>query len=326
MRCILEEREKNGPFKGIFDFVQRVNLSACNRKNIENLALAGGFDSFPEIRREDFFLKNAKDESFVELLVRYGNKYQTDKAVAVNSLFGDTQEIEVATPEIVHAPAWSDLERLNKERDLVGIYLSAHPLDEYAVILENVCKTHMADLADLTKLQNQDLVFGGIVTNVREGYTKNGKPYGVAKVEDYSGVGEFAFFGNDWVEKKNFFMEGMFLFMRGKCQPRQWKPEELEVRINSIELLSEVKDHLIEKLTITVPLSAVDDQMIMEISSIVKDSPGSTELCFCILDEDGQTHLSMSSRAVRLSVQKELVDYLKAQPLLQYKINYYILE
>ena len=290
-------------------------------KNIENLALAGGFDSFPEIRREDFFLKNAKDESFVELLVRYGNKYQTDKAVAVNSLFGDTQEIEVATPEIVHAPAWSDLERLNKERDLVGIYLSAHPLDEYAVILENVCKTHMADLADLTKLQNQDLVFGGIVTNVREGYTKNGKPYGVAKVEDYSGVGEFAFFGNDWVEKKNFFMEGMFLFMRGKCQPRQWKPEELEVRINSIELLSEVKDHLIEKLTITVPLSAVDDQMIMEISSIVKDSPGSTELCFCILDEDGQTHLSMSSRAVRLSVQKELVDYLKAQPLLQYKIN-----
>ena len=321
VRCILEEREKNGPFKGIFDFVQRVNLSACNRKNIENLALAGGFDSFPEIRREDFFLKNAKDESFVELLVRYGNKYQTDKAVAVNSLFGDTQEIEVATPEIVHAPAWSDLERLNKERDLVGIYLSAHPLDEYAVILENVCKTHMADLADLTKLQNQDLVFGGIVTNVREGYTKNGKPYGVAKVEDYSGVGEFAFFGNDWVEKKNFFMEGMFLFMRGKCQPRQWKPEELEVRINSIELLSEVKDHLIEKLTITVPLSAVDDQMIMEISSIVKDSPGSTELCFCILDEDGQTHLSMSSCAVRLSVQKELVDYLKAQPLLQYKIN-----
>ena len=189
------------------------------------------------------------------------------------------------------------------------------------MILENVCKTRMADLADLTKLQNQDLVLGGIVTNVREGYTKNGKPYGVTKVEDYSGVGEFAFFGNDWVEKKNFFMEGMFLFMRGKCQPRQWKPEELEVRINSIELLSEVKDHLIEKLTITVPLSAVDDQMIMEISSIAKASPGSTELCFCILDEDGQTHLSMSSRAVRLSVQKELVDYLKAQPLLQYKIN-----
>ena len=157
VQSILAEREKNGPFKGIFDFVQRVNLSACNRKNIENLALAGSFDSFPEIRREDFFVKNAKDESFVEVLVRYGNKYQMDKAAAANSLFGGEHEVEIATPEIVRAPAWGDLERLNKERELVGIYLSAHPLDEYAVILENVCNVHMSELSDLTPLQNRDL-------------------------------------------------------------------------------------------------------------------------------------------------------------------------
>ena len=132
VQSILEERRKNGEFKNIFDFVQRVNLSACNRKNIENLALAGGFDSFPGIKREDFFVKNAKDESFSDILVRYGNKYQLDKAAAANSLFGGEHEVEVATPEIVPAPSWSDLERLNKERDLVGIYLSAHPLDEFA--------------------------------------------------------------------------------------------------------------------------------------------------------------------------------------------------
>ena len=185
---ILTEREKGGPFKNIFDFVQRVNLSACNRKNIENLALAGGFDSFDGIKREDFFVKNAKDETFVEVLVRYGNKYQMDKAAAVNSLFGGEHQVEMATPEIVKAPSWGALERLNKERELVGIYLSAHPLDEFAVILENVCNAHMAELADLTPLQNRDLVLGGIVTAVREGYTKTGKPYGVAKVEDYSGA------------------------------------------------------------------------------------------------------------------------------------------
>ena len=155
VQSILEERKKNGPFRGIFDFVQRVNLSACNRKNIENLALAGGFDSFPEIKREDFFVKNAKDESFSEVLVRYGSKYQLDKAAAVNSLFGGDLQVEVATPEIVKAPAWSDLERLNKERELVGIYLSAHPLDEFAVVLENVCNVHMAELSDLTPLQNR---------------------------------------------------------------------------------------------------------------------------------------------------------------------------
>lgn len=147
-------------------------------------------------------MKNAKDETFVEVLVRYGNKYQTDKAVAVNSLFGGEHEVAVATPEIVRAPAWGDLERLNKERELVGIYLSAHPLDEFAVILENVCTAHMADLSDLTPLQNQELTLGGIVTGVREGYTKTGKPYGIAKVEDYSGVAEFAFSEtNGWKRK-----------------------------------------------------------------------------------------------------------------------------
>lgn len=321
VRCILEEREKNGPFKNIFDFVQRINLSACNRKNIESLALAGGFDSFPEIKREDFFQKNAKEETFVETLVRYGNKYQVDKAAISNSLFGDEHEIEVATPEIIPAPTWSDLERLNKERDLVGIYLSAHPLDEYSVILEDVCKTRMTDLADLTALQNQDLVMGGIVTGVREGYTKNGKPYGVVKMEDYSGVGEFAFFGNEWVEKKNFFVEGMFLFMRGKCQPRQWKQDELEVKINSIELLSEAKDHLIEKLTVTAPLSAINDQLIMEIASIAKSSPGTAELCFYIQDEDKQMYVSLMSRTMKISVEKDLVNFLKSQPQLEYKIN-----
>lgn len=321
VQSILTERQKNGPFKDIFDFVQRVNLSACNRKNIENLALAGAFDSFPNIHREDFFVKNAKDETFVEVLVRYGNKYQMDKAAAANSLFGGEHEVEISTPEIVRASAWSDLERLNKERELVGIYLSAHPLDEFSVILENVCNTHMAQLSDLTPLQNHDLTLGGIVTGVREGYTKTGKPFGVAKVEDYSGTAEFAFFGNEWVEKKNFFAEGMFLFMHGKCQPRQWKQEEWEVKINNIELLSEVKDRLIEKLTVTAPLSAVNDEMIMELSSLVKENPGNAELYFYIRDEDGQMYVNLMSRTMKISVRKDIVNYLKSQPLLDYKIN-----
>ena len=321
VQCILDERRKNGEFKNIFDFVQRVNLSSCNRKNIENLALAGGFDSFSGIKREDFFVKNAKDETFVEILVRYGNKYQVDKAAATNSLFGGEMAVEIATPEIVPAQAWSDLERLNRERELVGIYLSAHPLDEYAVVLENVCNTHMIDLADLAPLQNRDLILGGIVTGVREGYTKTGKPYGVAKVEDYSGVAEFAFFGNEWVEKKNFFSEGMFLYMHGKCQPKQWKQDEWEVKINTIELLPDVKERVIERLTVKAPLSSIDDEFIAEFGSLVKENPGNTELLFYIVDDDGQMHVNLSSRTVKISVQKDLINYLKSQSQLDYKIN-----
>ena len=320
VQSILEERKKNGEYKDIFDFVQRVNLSSCNRKNIECLALSGAFDSLPGIKREDFFWKNSKDETFTEVLVRYGNKYQLDKAAAANSLFGGDNMVEVATPEIISAPSWSDLDRLNKERDLVGIYLSAHPLDEFQVILENVCNVTMLELADMAALQNRDLVMGGIVTSVREGYTKTGKPYGVAKMEDYSGSSEFAFFGNEWVEKKNFFNVGMFLYMKGKCQSRQWKQNEYEVKISSIELLPDVKDDVIEKLTISAPLSEINDEFIEEFSSLVKANPGKVMLSFYVQDEEGQ-HISLTSKDLKISLQKNIVSYLKSQSFLTYKIN-----
>ena len=320
VQSILEERKKNGAYKDIFDFVQRVNLSACNRKNIENLALAGAFDSLSGIKREDFFVKNAKDETFVEVLVRYGNKYQLDKAAVANSLFGGENVIEVATPEIIPGPSWSDLDRLNKERELVGIYLSAHPLDEYAVILKKVCNVSMADLNNLAPLQNMDLTMGGIVTGLREGQSKKGNPYAFAKVEDYSGSYEFAFFGKDWIERKTYFNIGMFLYMKGKCQPKQWRQDEFEVKVNTIELLPEIKDKVIEKLTITAPLSAIDEEIIEEFSALVQENPGNAELTFYVQDEEGQ-HVTLTSKKWRVSVQKNIVAYLDDKPFLSYKIN-----
>ena len=321
VQSILDERSKRGPFKDIFDFVQRVNLTACNRKNIENLALAGAFDGFTGIKREDFFVKNAKDETFVEVLVRYGGKYQLDKAEAANSLFGGDNQVEIATPEIVSAPSWNDLERLNKERELVGIYLSAHPLDEFAVILNYVCNVHMMDLSNLTPLQDHDLIMGGVVTDIREGQTKKGNPYGIAKVEDYTGAFEFAFFGNDWIEKKNFFVPGMFLYMKGKCQPKQWKKDEYEVKVNTIELLPEVKDQVVERLTVETSLATIDDEMIEELAALVKEHPGNVELCFRVLDEENQYVVNLLSKSVKVSVDKAIMSYLDSHPSLTTKIN-----
>ena len=207
VQSIMDERRANGPYKGIFDFVQRVNLNACNKKNMECLALSGGFDSFPELKREQFFAVNSKGEVFLETLMRYGNRYQADKAAAVNSLFGGENVIDIATPEILPAERWGDLERLNKERELVGIYLSAHPLDEYAIVLDHVCNTHMAELEDKTALAGREITMGGIVTSVRRGISKNGNPYGIAKIEDYSGSAELPFFGNDWVTFQGFWVK-----------------------------------------------------------------------------------------------------------------------
>lgn len=321
VQSIIEERRTNGPFKGIFDFVQRVNLNACNKKNMECLALSGGFDSFPELKREQFFAVNSKGEVFLETLMRYGNRYQADKAAAVNSLFGGENVIDIATPEILPAERWGDLERLNRERDLVGIYLSAHPLDEYAIVLDHVCNTHMAELEDKSALAGREITMGGIVTSVRRGISKNGNPYGIAKIEDYSGSAELPFWGNDWVTYQGYLGEGTFLFIKARCQPKQWRPEELDIKITSMELLPDVKEKLVEKITILIPLSVLNSAMIAELSSLTKDHPGNTELYFKVTDRDEKMHVDLISRPVKLSVGKELISYLKERPELEFRIN-----
>ena len=321
VQSIVEERRANGPFKGIFDFVQRVNLNACNKKNMECLALSGGFDSFPELKREQFFAVNSKGEVFLETLMRYGNRYQADKAAAVNSLFGGENVIDIATPEILPAERWGDLERLNRERDLVGIYLSAHPLDEYTIVLDHVCNTRMAELEDKSALVGREITMGGIVTSVRRGISKNGNPYGIAKIEDYSGSAELPFFGNDWVTFQGYLGEGTFLFIKARCQPKQLRPEELDIKITSMELLPDVKEKLVEKITILVPLSVLNSAMVAELSSLTKDHPGNTELYFKVTDRDEKMHVDLISRPVKLSVGKELISYLKERPELEFRIN-----
>ena len=321
VQSIMDERRANGPYKGIFDFVQRVNLNACNKKNMECLALSGGFDSFPELKREQFFAVNSKGEVFLETLMRYGNRYQADKAAAVNSLFGGENVIDIATPEILPAERWGDLERLNKERELVGIYLSAHPLDEYAIVLDHVCNTHMAELEDKTALAGREITMGGIVTSVRRGISKNGNPYGIAKIEDYSGSAELPFFGNDWVTFQGYLGEGTFLFIKARCQPKQWRPEELDVKITSMELLPDVKEKLVEKITILIPLSALNSALVAELSSLTKDHPGNTELYFKVTDKDEKMVVDLISRPVKLSVGRELISYLKERPELEFRIN-----
>ena len=321
VQAIIDERTKNGPFTNIFDFVQRVNLLACNRKNVENLALAGGFDSLPGVKREMFFAANAKGETFTELLIRYGAKYQVDKAAAINSLFGGENQVEIAKPEIPPFEPWNSLDRLNRERELVGIYLSAHPLDDYAIILENVCNTHMSDLADKSALVNRELTMGGIVTNVREGRTRNDKPFGIVKLEDYSGSGEIPFFGNDWLTWCNYLREGYFLYIRAKCLPRQWNPNELDLKIGSIELLPDVKENLIDKITITTPLSSLDKELITDISTLVQKNPGNAELHFRVVDRDSKMHVTMKANKVKISVKRDLITYIKSRPELEFKIN-----
>ncbi|HPD87183.1 MAG TPA: DNA polymerase III subunit alpha, partial [Proteiniphilum sp.] len=275
---IIAEREKNGPYADIFDFVERVNISSCNKKTVEALALAGAFDSLPGIHREQFVAANSKGEEFLETLIRYGSKYQQDKLEAMTSLFGDDSSFQIARPEIPQAARWSDLERLNKERDLIGIYLSAHPLDDYEFILKYVCNADTQRLQDLESLNGLDITFGGIITAVREGQTKRGSPYTIFKIEDYAGSYEIALFSDDSVNFGRYARIGLSVYIAGKVQSKRYRENELEVKITSISLLSEVKDKLVSKITIQIPLTKLNDTTVAELSALMKNNSGNSLL------------------------------------------------
>jgi DNA polymerase-3 subunit alpha len=321
VQLIIGERAANGLFTGIFDFVQRVNLNACNKKNMECLALAGGFDGFAEMKREQYFAVNSKNETFLETLIRYGNRYQLDKAATINSLFGGDNVVDMATPEIPSAGRWNDLERLNKEKELIGIYLSAHPLDEYTVILNHVCTTRMVELTDISALTGRELTMGGIVVSVRKGTTKSGSPFCVARIEDYSGSAELAFFGNDYITFQGYLDEGLFLYITARCQPKQWRPGELEIKVTSIDLLSNVKETLIHKITILIPLMTLNDQLIAELSTLAGKSQGKAKLHFKVTDTDQKIQVDLISRSVKVTVGKELIDYIQSYDGLDFRIN-----
>jgi DNA polymerase-3 subunit alpha len=313
--AIVSERNANGPYKSIFDFVQRVNLSACNRKNIENLAMAGAFDCFPEIRREQFVQPCGKNEVFSDVLVRYGTRYQTDRMESQFSLFGDMGHTElIATPTIPDAPEWPLLERLNREKELVGIYMSAHPLDEYRVILENVCTVGMAQLEDRAALVNKDLILGGVVTGVRESRMKNGKPCGFTRIEDFTGSSEIALFGEPWLKWCNMMKVGNYLFIKAKCEPYRYNPERIDFVINSIELLQDVKDTAISSMTVSMPLSVLDKEFVSDLDTLTR-TEGKTTLRFEFNDlaDTENSRISLSSGNRRISVTPELVSYLKGK-------------
>ena len=321
-QAIINERQQNGTYKDIFDFAQRVSLANVNRKAFESLALSGGFDGFG-IRREAFFAENSKGEVFLDTLVRYGQNYQTAKAEAQNSLFGGFDDIEIATPPIPKTEIrWSDIERLNKERDLVGIYLSAHPLDEFRIVLDNLCNTKCAELADVGGLQGrEDIIVGGIVTGVRTRFDKRGNPCGFVTIEDFDGSGELAMFGEDWGRWNGMFTEGASVYITAKLRPRFSNSTVMDLKVSNIEYLQTVKDKAIDRITISMNSDLLNDQIVTELSELVAEHPGKTKLFFQLRDTTGKNHVLLRSKSRFIDVKHHLIDYIERTEALDYKIN-----
>lgn len=323
-QAIISEREKNGPYKDIFDFAQRVNLANVNRKAFESLALSGGFDGFG-ISREDYFTENHKGEMFLDTLVRYGQVYQAEKAQAQNSLFGGFDDIEIATPPIPKSDTrWSDIERLNKERELIGIYLSAHPLDEYKIVLDNLCNAKCQELSDrcAALIDREDVTLGGIITSVQTRFSaKTNKPWGIVTLEDFEGSGELVLFGDDWLNLNGKFIEGAAVYVTGKMQQRFRNSEQKEFKVTNVELLQTIKEKSIDRITISMITDMLDEQIVNDLCEIINETPGSTKLFFQLRDSQGKNHVLLRSKTTGIDVRYTLIDYIEHHDMLDYKIN-----
>ena len=318
---IIDERTKNGPFKDIYDFVERINLTSCNKKVFESLALSGAFDSLG-VRREPFVTINEKGETFTEIILRYGTKFLMDKQMNTFSLFGADAAVEITKPELFKCPVWSDLERLNKEKELIGIYLSAHPLDAYRVILSHVCNTGMADIDNREALKNRELLVGGIVTKFREGTAKNGHPYGIITMEDFTGSGEIALFGKDYINFGKFGKPGMYLFIKAVVENRNANVNILDFKIKSISLLHEEKDKLVKKLRISVPINELTEALIEEMFVLFEKYPGQANVQFEIVDDvNRNVSLSLIAKNHGIEVNQKIIDTISDLQNIYFSIN-----
>lgn len=322
--AIVNEREKNGPYKSIFDFAERIDLSNVNRKAFESLAYSGGFDSFG-LQREEFFGVNTKGVTFLDSLVRYAQLFQQEKVQMQNSLFGGDDAVEIAQPVVPKTERWPSIEKLNRERELVGIYLSAHPLDDYSVILNNLCNTHVEEIgrgADLEELsKREEITFGGIITAVNERFSqKTGKPFGFVTIEDFEGSGELALFGDDWARWNGVMKENYTIYVTAKCQPRYRNSNIYELKVLKVEQLYDVKEHRLERFTISMDASSVNDQMVSDLVTLVEGNEGTTQLCIELYTAD-QSLVTLYSPSKGVNVDRTLLDFIAKEENMDYRIN-----
>ena len=325
VKTIIDEREKNGLFTSVFDLVERINLSACGSKNIETMAYAGAFDSFPDMIREQIGMPNEKGEVFLDTLMNYGVKFQEDKNNMFASIFGDEMQSAIMRPAYPPMPLdWSKLERLNREKNLVGMYLSAHPLDEYYVFMKYACNVTLEQIAKSDLQENKDYTLACMVREVREMVSQKGDLWAIVTFEDYESSYEHRFFAKEYAQWGGFLKKGNFLAMKAKYAARNhWKPEAKSFNIQQVNLLSQEAPQAIGKLQISVPLQQIDENLVESLMQQIEMHPGNVQFRLLITDDSSRPRMSarLYSMKYKLNLTKELMEYFETIPEVGIKVN-----
>jgi len=309
VKAIVDERKENGNYKSIFDVTKRVDLRAANKRAFDGLVLAGGFDSFIETQREQYYALDEKGLTFIEKAIRFGNKFQESKNSAQVSLFGEASDVQFDEPIIPPCPPWSVMEKLSKEKEMIGIYISGHPLDDFKTEIKYFCNGKINMLQNIDKLEGAELTFAGIISDVQHRFTKNGKPWGIFVFEDYTESYEFKLFNEDYLKFRHYLIPNTFLYIKTTFR-RPWQAADVRVNIIQIQQLQDVLSKMAKKITINLDIKTLNEDNIQKIDKVIKKHKGSHHLNFTVYDVDEKLKLDMPSRTVKINISNELIEEL----------------
>ncbi len=322
---IIKERDQNGKYKDIFDFILRTNSRAVNKKTYEALALAGAFDNLGQIHRRQYIYSNEKEASLIEKIITYSNKIQRQKESKQTFLFDNSSENNISLPSIPDIDPYSEIEKLKIEKEILGIYVSGHPLDKYSFELNHLCNSNFRDIKDTNELNGKSVLYtAGIVTSCEHKISKNGKPYGNVVIEDFTDSYNFLIFSDDYVKFKNYFEVGWFLFLKGKMRTKWNNSEEYEYKIDEISLLSKVRDKMIKEVHLKLRVEDLNEKMVKTIDSNFNSlDKGNCHLKVTIISSNNGKNISvdMISRDKKFKLEDSLIKFLNEEPLIEYLIN-----
>jgi DNA polymerase III subunit alpha len=325
VKTIVENRKEDGNYKSIFDFAKRIDLRTANKKAFENLANAGGFDCFKSTHRAQYFHNSGDGITFLEKTIKYANKYQENENSAQVSLFGDASEIKIPEPEVPPCEEWGTMEKLAREKEVVGIYISGHPLDDFKIEMKTFCNSTISLFKDLENYINRELTFGGVVTDVQHRISKQGKGWASFTVEDYVDSHEFRIFGEEYLKFRHFLMISNFVYVRafvkeGWTNRETGKKGDPRIQFNSFQLLHDVMDTYAKKLSIQLNIEDLKEEKISNIKELLHLHKGNNLLNFVIYDTEEQIKLNLSSRKQKVKISQELLNELEVFNV-HYKLN-----
>ena len=325
VETIVENRKENGAFKSVFDLAKRIDLRAANKKAFENLALAGGFDSFGDSHRAQYFHKEGDGSTFLEMVIKYGSKFQESENSSQVSLFGDTSEVQIPEPEVPPCGEWGTMEKLRREKEVVGIYISGHPLDDFRTEINAFCNANVSFFNNLEDYVNRELSFAGVITDVQHRVSKNGKGWALFTMEDYTDTFEFRIFGEEYLKFRHFFMINSFVFVKvfvreGWTNRETGKKGDARLQFVNFMLLQETMENFAKKLTIKLNIDQLKEENIHELKNTLISYKGKHPLNFVVYEMNEEIKVNLSSRKQKVEITSELLHTLEEKDV-HYKLN-----